>query len=40
MEKGLRYEEACVEAGYHHSQLHKVGEGEHKYLPPLYDGRD
>ena len=40
MEKGLRYDEACVEAGYHHSQLHKVGEGEHKYLPPLYDGRD
>lgn len=40
MEKGLRYDEACVEAGYHHSQLHKVGEGEHKYLPPLYAGRD
>ena len=40
MEKGLRYDEACVQAGYHHSQLHKVGEGEHKYLPPLYDGRD
>lgn len=40
MEQGLRYDEACVQAGYHHSQLHKVGEGEHKYLPPLYDGRD
>ena len=40
MEKGLRYDEACLEAGYHHSQLHKVGEGEHKYLPPLYAGRD
>jgi CRISPR-associated endonuclease Csn1 len=40
MEKGLRYDEACVQAGYHHSQLHKVGEGEHKYLPPLYNGRD
>lgn len=40
MEKGLRYDEACVLAGYHHSQLHKVGEGEHKYLPPLYAGRD
>lgn len=40
METGLRYDEACVQAGYHHSQLHKVGEGEHKYLPPLYDGRD
>ena len=40
MEKGLRYDEACVQAGYHHSQLHKLGEGEHKYLPPLYSGRD
>lgn len=40
MENGLRYDEACVQAGYHHSQLHKVGEGEHKYLPPFYDGRD
>jgi CRISPR-associated endonuclease Csn1 len=40
METGLRYDEACELAGYHHSQLHKVGEGEHKYLPPLYSGRD
>lgn len=40
MEQGLRYDEACVQVGYHHSRLHKVGEGEHKYLPPLYDGRD
>ena len=40
MEAGLRYDEACERAGYHHSQLHKVGEGEHKYLPSLYDGRD
>ncbi len=40
MEAGFRYDEACEKAGYHHSQLHKVGEGEHKYLPPLYDGRD
>ncbi|MEY4591847.1 MAG: hypothetical protein RIR18_742, partial [Pseudomonadota bacterium] len=40
MENGLRYDEACVQAGYHHSQLHKVGEGEHKYLPPFYEGRD
>lgn len=40
MERGSRYDEACVEAGYHHSQLHKVGEGSHKYLPPLYSGRD
>ncbi len=40
METGLRYDEACVQAGYHHSQLHKVGAGEHKYLPPFYSGRD
>ena len=40
METGLRYDEACEKAGYHHSQLHKVGEGEHKYLPPFYSGRD
>lgn len=40
METGLRYDEACEKAGYHHSQLHKVGEGEHKYLPPFYTGRD
>ncbi|MBI4937070.1 MAG: type II CRISPR RNA-guided endonuclease Cas9 [Nitrosomonadales bacterium] len=40
MEAGLRYDEACIKAGYHHSQLHKVGEGEHTYLPPLYSGRD
>lgn len=40
METGLRYDEACEQAGYHHSQLHKVGEGEHKYLPPFYSGRD
>ena len=40
MESGLRYDEACIQAGYHHSQLHKAGEGEHKYLPPFYEGRD
>jgi CRISPR-associated endonuclease Csn1 len=40
MESGLRYDEACEQAGYHHSQLHKVGAGEHKYLPPFYSGRD
>jgi CRISPR-associated endonuclease Csn1 len=40
MEAGLRYDEACERAGYHHSQLHKVGEGEEKYLPPFYSGRD
>ena len=40
MEAGLRYDEACERVGYHHSQLHKVGEGEEKYLPPFYSGRD
>jgi CRISPR-associated endonuclease Csn1 len=40
MESGLRYDEACEKAGYHHSQLREVGEGVHKYLPPLYCGRD
>lgn len=40
MEAGLRYDEACEKAGYHHSQLFKVGEGTHKYLPPFYSGRD
>ncbi|OIQ93032.1 CRISPR-associated endonuclease Cas9 2 [mine drainage metagenome] len=40
MEAGLRYDEACAKAGYHHSQLHVVGEGKHTYLPPFYSGRD
>jgi CRISPR-associated endonuclease Csn1 len=40
MEAGMRYDEACAAAGYHHSQLHKVGEGTEKYLPPLYSSRD
>ncbi len=40
METGLRYDEACAAAGYHHSQLRKAGEGKHKTLPPLYAGRD
>lgn len=40
MEAGLRYDEACIAAGYHHSQLHKPGEGEYKYLPSFYAGRD
>jgi len=42
MEQGQRYDEAVAnipEYG-HHSQLHKVGAGEHKYLPPFYSGRD
>ncbi|MCL2309684.1 MAG: type II CRISPR RNA-guided endonuclease Cas9, partial [Proteobacteria bacterium] len=40
METGLRYDEACEKAGYHHSQLFKAGEGQQKYLPPFYSGRD
>jgi len=40
MEAGARYDETCEKAGYHHSQLFKAGEGEHKYLPPFYVGRD
>ena len=40
MQLGLRYDEACVVAGYHHSQLHKVGKGEERLLPPLYSSRD
>jgi CRISPR-associated endonuclease Csn1 len=37
METGLRYDEACEAAGYHHSQLFKAGEGEERYLPPFYE---
>ncbi|MDA8127565.1 MAG: type II CRISPR RNA-guided endonuclease Cas9 [Betaproteobacteria bacterium] len=40
METGLRYDEACESAGYHHSQLFKLGEGDERYLPPFYSGRD
>lgn len=40
METGMRYDEACDAAGYHHSQLFKVGEGNEQYLPPFYSGRD
>jgi len=42
MEQGQRYDEAVAnipEYG-HHSQLHKVGAGEHQYLPPFYKERD
>jgi CRISPR-associated endonuclease Csn1 len=42
MEQGQRYDEAVAnipEYGYH-SQLRKVGAGEHKYLPPFYKERD
>ena len=40
METGLRYDEACAAAGYHHSQLFKLGASEVRYLPPFYSGRD
>lgn len=40
METGQRYDEACESAGYHHSQLFKMGEGDERYLPPFYSGRD
>ncbi|MDR2111745.1 MAG: type II CRISPR RNA-guided endonuclease Cas9, partial [Candidatus Accumulibacter sp.] len=39
MEQGQRYDEACVFAGYHHSQLQKPGSEKEKYLLPLYSGR-
>jgi len=39
METGLRYDEACIAAGYHHSQLHQ-GEDKGLYLPPFYSRRD
>jgi len=41
MEKGLRYDEACIEAGYHHSlPALEAGSEKTKYLPPFYVGRD
>ncbi|WP_029147627.1 type II CRISPR RNA-guided endonuclease Cas9 [Methylophilus sp. 5] len=40
MEKGQRYDEACLAAGYHHSQQHVISTGEYRYLPPFYSGRD
>lgn len=40
MQRGMRYDEACLAAEYHHSQLHQTGKGEHKTLPSLYSGRD
>lgn len=40
MALGLRYDEACVEAGYHHSQLVKPDDDKQKYLPAFYSARD
>ena len=39
MEQGLRYDEACLQAGYHHSMQQEAGSGTHRYLPPFYAGR-
>lgn len=40
METGLRYDEACIQAKYHHSQLFEAGKESGKYLPPFYSSRD
>lgn len=40
MEMGLRYDEACQAAGYHHSQPRAGVEKKSLTLPPLYSGRD
>ncbi len=41
MEKGLRYDEACIKAGYHHSLPDLDDDNTRtQYLPPFYVGRD
>lgn len=41
METGMRYDEACVEAGYHHSLPDLEDKtAKAKYLAPFYSGRD
>lgn len=40
MENGLRYDEACAKAGYHHSQLSRAGTAKFRTLPSFYAGRD
>lgn len=37
MEQGQRYDEACISAGYHHSQLLSADSAKETYLPPLYE---
>lgn len=37
MEHGQRYDEACVSAGYHHSQLFAADGDKELFLPPLYE---
>lgn len=39
MLRGLRYDEACAEANYHHSQPRETRKGQSRFLPPLYSGR-
>jgi len=40
MEQGLRYDEACLQTGYHHSQPDAASASKQKYLPPFYARRD
>jgi len=40
MEQGKRYDEACLETGYHHSQLVQSDHTKQHYLPPFYSARD
>lgn len=40
MEQGKRYDEACMVAGYHHSQFVKADDVKQQYLPPFYSERD
>lgn len=40
MERGMRYDEACLAAGYHHSVIQPPDTGKVRLLPPLYRGRN
>ena len=40
METGLRYDEACEKADYHHSQPPSTVANAYTYLPPFYTKRD
>lgn len=41
MEQGLRYDEACDQAGYHHSLPDRHDpHAKNDYLPPFYSGRE
>lgn len=39
METGLRHDEACLVAGYHHSQFNRPTIEKELYLPPFYESR-